>query len=195
MWNDIYANSKMRFRAEASAFVQRVVKGRAAGRALDLGMGPGRNALFLAAEGWQVTGVDISDVAIEKALASARAAGLKLDAVKQSLDAYDPGEGKWDLIVVSFMQFWLVNAAPEKLERIARGLAPGGILAVEGFAAEDAPGGPRMGFQTNALIGWFAPGLRVIEYQDAREESDWKFGTRNRVMRIVAERERLRPKE
>lgn len=190
MWNDIFANNKMKFRAEASKFVERVARGRKPGRALDLGMGTGRNALYLASEGWETTGVDISDVAAGKANETAKAAKLKIETVVQSLDTFDPGEGKWDLVVLSFMQFWVANAAPEKLAAIAKSLAPGGLLAIEGFAAEDAPGGPRMGYQTNFLLKLAQPGMRVVEYTDAKEDSDWKLGTRNRIMRIVLERER-----
>lgn len=188
MWNDIFENNKMKFRAEASAFVKRAVKGRPPGRALDLGMGTGRNALFLAAEGWTVTGVDISDVAVAKAVQSAKTAGLTLKTVTAGLDEFEPGDGEWDLVVLSFMQFWIANADQAKLDRITKALAPGGILLVEGFAAEDAPGGPKMGFQPNALLRYFGTSVRVIEYQDAREQSDWKLGTQNRVMRIVVER-------
>ncbi len=152
-------------------------------------MGTGRNTLFLAAEGRAVTGVDISDVAMRKAGEAAKAVDLKIGLVKQSLDEFDRGDSRWDLIVLSFMQFRVANAAPEKLTRITQGLAPGGMLVVEGFAKEDAPGGPQMGFATEFLWKLTQPGLRVIEYSDAKEESDWKLGTRNRVMRIVLERE------
>jgi SAM-dependent methyltransferase len=187
-WNTVYAKETMKFRREASAFVQHAVEGLTPGAALDLGMGQGRNALFLASQGWRVTGVDISDVAIAEAREKAEKVGLKIATVQQGLNQFDIGEGKWNLIVLSYMQFWLARQEPAEFERLAKGLAPGGVLAVEGFASEDAPGGPQFGFQTNQLLQAFAGRLRVVEYRDAIEASDWKLGTKNRVMRLLAMR-------
>lgn len=187
-WNTVFAKETMKFRREASAFVQQVVEGRPAGRALDLGMGQGRNALFLASQGWQVTGVDISNVAIAEAQATAKRMTLPLTAIEQSLDDFDLGQGQWDLIVLSYMQFWLARQGEPQHARLVNALADGGLLAIEGFAAEDAPGGPAMGFQTNQLLKAFGGRLKVMEYRDSSEASDWKLGTRNRVMRLVAQR-------
>ncbi len=188
-WNTVYTKETMKFRREASAFVKRAAEGRKPGRALDLGMGQGRNALFLASVGWQVTGVDISDAAIAEAEGTAKKLKLPLQAVKQSLDEFAPGDAQWDLVLLSYMQFWLAGAKPAQTEKIRNALAPGGILVIEGFASEDAPGGPAMGFKTNQLLQMFGERLRVMEYGDSTEESDWKLGTRNRVMRLVAMRE------
>ena len=186
-WNTVYEKETMKFRRDASTFVQHAVEGRTTGRALDLGMGQGRNSLFLASQGWQVTGVDISDVAIAEAKATAAQAKLPLTTVQQSLDQFDIKEGQWNLIVLSYMQFWMARQSAAELARIANGLAPGGLLVVEGFAAEDAPGGPTMGFQTNQLLRSFAERLKVVEYQDSSIASDWKLGTKNRVMKLIAE--------
>lgn len=188
IWNDIFQHNKMKFRAEASAFVKRAVAGTPPGRALDLGMGTGRNALYLASEKWDVTGVDVSDVALKQANAAAQSAGLKIKTIDSSLDSFDPGREQWDLIVLSYMQFWIANASPEALSRITASLKPGGLLVIEGFAAEDAPGGPKMGFPPNGLLRLFEPGLTVKLYEDLRKPSDWKLGTTNRVMRLVAQR-------
>lgn len=62
-WNTVYEKETMKFRRDASTFVQHAVEGRAPGRALDLGMG-------------QVTGVDFSDVAIAEAKAAAELARI-----------------------------------------------------------------------------------------------------------------------
>ena len=177
-WNTVYTKETMKFRREASAFVRHAIEGRTAGRALDLGMGQGRNALFLASQGWQVTGVDISDAAIAEANAAALKANLSLKTVQQGLSEFDIGDGQWDLIVLSYMQFWLARQSPPQFNRLAAALAPGGLLAVEGFAAEDAPGGPTMGYKSNQLLASFAPLLRVVEYRDSIEASDWKLGSR-----------------
>jgi SAM-dependent methyltransferase len=188
LWNDIYSKEQMKFRSEASKFVQRIAEGNPSGRALDLGMGTGRNALYLSSIGWQVTGVDVSDVAVAKAAESAKRHGVRLQAVREDLNTFDFGQSEWDLIVLSYMQFWVANAPSQKLVQITSALRPGGLLLIEGFAQEDAPGGSRMGFAPNALLHMFLPHLDVLEYTDAREETDWKLGTRNRVMRLLARR-------
>ena len=67
------------------------VRGRTPGAALDLGSGQGRNALFLSDRGWTVTGVDISDVAVEQARQQATARHAAVEFVVGDLDAYDLG--------------------------------------------------------------------------------------------------------
>src|SRR4051794_33369884 len=71
VWNDLYSKregAEHRF----NQFLAEVVKERKPGKALDIGMGQGRNSMFLAALGWDVTGFDISDVAVKQAQAEAR---------------------------------------------------------------------------------------------------------------------------
>ena len=66
-WNRVYSSSQPIFNNSPNALLVDAVRGRRPGTALDLGMGQGRNALFLAQQGWTVTGVDISDVALSQA--------------------------------------------------------------------------------------------------------------------------------
>ena len=66
-------------------------------------MGQGRNSLFLARLGWDVTGVDISDKAIDLAHKEATGLGLKINCVVADIAAFDVGKAKWDLIVGVYM--------------------------------------------------------------------------------------------
>ena len=77
-WDERYAGSELLWSAEPNRFLVAETAGLTPGRALDLACGEGRNAVWLARRGWQVTGVDYSEVAIEKArrLASARKANV-----------------------------------------------------------------------------------------------------------------------
>lgn len=75
------------------------VQGRAPGQAVDCGMGSGRNALLLAALGWRVTGMDMSDTAVEQARARAVKAGVSLEAVRSTYRDFAWGKERWDLIV------------------------------------------------------------------------------------------------
>ncbi|HZE62142.1 MAG TPA: methyltransferase domain-containing protein [Burkholderiales bacterium] len=79
VWNDLYAKREGK-EHQFNRFLAETVKGRMPGTALDIGMGQGRNSLFLAALGWQVTGFDISEVGVKQALAEAQKRDLKIDA-------------------------------------------------------------------------------------------------------------------
>jgi len=61
------------------------------GRALDVGMGDGRNAIFLAQRGWDVTGIDLSEVGVAKAKNRAVELGVNLNALVQDIDDFDFG--------------------------------------------------------------------------------------------------------
>src|ERR1700731_1554236 len=73
-WDDVFRSGKIKFNRNASKLLQHAIRERQPGVAVDLGMGEGRNAVFLAGRGWQVTGVDISGEAVKQAKARAVAA-------------------------------------------------------------------------------------------------------------------------
>lgn len=77
-WNRILTAEKPAFNTEPNAFLVEMVKGRTPGTALDVGMGQGRNAIWLAKRGWDVTGFDPADKAVALARKNAEAAGLPL---------------------------------------------------------------------------------------------------------------------
>lgn len=112
------------------------------GRALDLACGEGRNALWLAAHGWQVTAVDFSAVAIEKAR-ELDTNGL-VEWVEADATAYTPAQPV-DLALLSYLQL-----AADQRRRAVRGaaavLAPGGMLLViahDSRNLRDGTGGPQ----------------------------------------------------
>jgi 2-polyprenyl-3-methyl-5-hydroxy-6-metoxy-1,4-benzoquinol methylase len=64
-WNARYAASELLWTAEPNRLFAAEIAGLEPGRALDLACGEGRNAVWLAEQGWRVTAVDFSDVALE----------------------------------------------------------------------------------------------------------------------------------
>lgn len=94
------------------------------GTALDVAGGTGRNALWLAARGLEVTLVDVSDTACAEATARAVAAGISLDIVRADLTEEPPPPGPWDLVLV---HHWLDRSV---WRHLADQLAPGGVLLV-----------------------------------------------------------------
>lgn len=101
----------------------------APGRALDLGCGDGRNAVWLARQGWAVTAVDFSAVALDRARGLAERAGVTVDWELHDLLAWTPPVRAWDLVSLVFIQL------PEDERRVvyaraAGAVAPDGSLLV-----------------------------------------------------------------
>lgn len=101
------------------------------GRALDLGAGDGRNAVWLAAHGWDVTAVDFSRVGLERARALADRAGVDVEWVLADLLAWTPQPGAFDLVCLFFIH---LPPAERRVVygRAADGVAPGGTLLIVG---------------------------------------------------------------
>jgi SAM-dependent methyltransferase len=181
-WDDAYRNPD--FNLEPTGFLADVVRGVKPGTALDVGMGQGRNAIYLAKQGWTVTGFDLSQVGIEQARKAAQAAGIKVVALQQSSTEFDWGTERWDLIVLAYFP-GLRAAVP----RILQSLRPGGHVVVEAFQADTSldrpPGaGPGVTFGENELLTIFSA-LRAIRYEDTRARADWgMFDTR--LVRLFA---------
>jgi len=102
------------------------VKGLKPGRALVPGMGEGRNALYLASLGWDVTGYDNAQSALTAAHVYATQAHLSMKMVLASHDEFDYGVEQWDLIVNSFN--YVDPVASEWPPRVRRALRPGGLI-------------------------------------------------------------------
>ena len=145
-WNQRYRAVDLVWGTEPNRFVAEALGGREpAGRALDLACGEGRNAIWLAKRGWRVTGVDLSDVAIERARKLAAAEGVEAEWVCADLTSYEPDPESFALVVISYLQ------VPETARRVvlareAAALAPGGELFMIGHARRnltEGVGGPR----------------------------------------------------
>ena len=64
LWNGRFTDETFHFNRDANRFLQQATAGLEPGLALDIGMGQGRNSLYLAEQGWQVTGIDVADEAV-----------------------------------------------------------------------------------------------------------------------------------
>lgn len=109
------------------------------GRALDLAGGSGRNAVWLARRGLDVTLADVSDVGLERAARAAAAAGVGLTTLRVDLEAAPPPAGPWDLVVCTYFLHRPLLAALPAL------LAPGGLLAVAHATRTNLTRHPRPG--------------------------------------------------
>lgn len=162
-FNRIYTWAEAPFRREPSALVMKVASTRKPGRALDIAMGQGRNAIWLAKQGWQVSGYDIAETGLREAAAGAAAAGVQIETRLASHDEFELGSSQWDLIVMSFAFTRLSDA--EYMKRVRESLKPGGVLIVEGFN-----GGPQK--ELNLVLKAFLE-YRVLLFEDLPDVADW----------------------
>jgi SAM-dependent methyltransferase len=180
-WNQILTTPKPTFNTAPNAFLVSVTKGLKPGRSLDVGMGQGRNTIYLAQQGWDSVGFDPADRAVRAAEEQASKLGVKITTHVARAEEFDWGTGAWDLIVLSYV------GAREYAEAVGRALRPGGMVVVEGFhrdATKTRSIGGGVVFDTNELLRLFAP-LRVVRYEDTQGISD--FGQADtRVVRLAA---------
>jgi tellurite methyltransferase len=126
----------------------------APGKALDLACGAGRNALWLAEHGWEVTAVDGAPVAIEILRSRAAERGLKINAVAADLEKgeFEIEPSRWDLVA---MCYYLQR---NLFEPAKRGVAPGGVLIsivhTTEPGEEDGPHRLRPGQLEQYFAGW-----------------------------------------
>jgi 2-polyprenyl-3-methyl-5-hydroxy-6-metoxy-1,4-benzoquinol methylase len=121
------------------------VEGLPPGRALDLACGAGRNAVWLAEQGWSVTGVDFSAVGLAAARRLAREHGAEVQWIEADVLEWMPAVEAFELVLVLYLQL----PAMERrlvLERAASAVTPGGMLLVLGHDSSnliEGYGGPK----------------------------------------------------
>lgn len=166
MWDDRHAAREPIEAREPDATLVEEAGRLSPGRALDLGAGDGRNAVWLAREGWDVTAVDFSAVALDRARDLAGRAGVSVDWQLRDLLTWAPPARAFDLVCLVFIQL------PEDERRVvyaraAEAVAPGGSLLVVAHhpdnLANGAPGprDPAVLFGAGDLAPYLA-GLQVV---------------------------------
>ena len=131
-WEDRYRGAAPIWSGAANRTLVDVLGGLEPGRALDLGCGEGGDALWLAARGWTVTGVDLSPTAIARASAAADAAGIPAERARfiaADLETW-AGDERYDLVTASFLQSPIEFPRAAILRRATDLVAPGGHILV-----------------------------------------------------------------
>jgi SAM-dependent methyltransferase len=146
LWNDRYRQQGSVWGAEPNQFVVRYLSDLEPCRVLDVGTGQGRNAIWLARRGHQVTAVDISDVAVAQASDIARDAGVEIDFIAADLVHWEPVPEAYDLVLLSYIQ---MPEPPRKAihGKVAAALVPGGrvfLIAHHRDNLERGVGGPQV---------------------------------------------------
>jgi SAM-dependent methyltransferase len=144
------------------------------GSVLDMGMGEGRNAVFLAQKGYKVTGIDLSSVAVKKSYLLAQEFGVKIKGVVASLKDYKIAPGSYDAIICFY---WVDRSM---IEKIKSWLKPKGILIYEGFTLRERERdtGKRSDSIDNflreqELLKLFS-GMRVLKFEEPLHEKEFR---------------------
>lgn len=146
MWDERYSEASFAYGTEANDFLkEQFQKIPAGGRVLCLAEGEGRNAVFLAQNGYQVTAVDLSEVGLKKALKLADDKGVEIVTQVVDLADYTLGDQQWDGIV----SIWAhtPDAIRQRLHaQIAPALKQDGVFILEAYTYEqttmEGVGGP-----------------------------------------------------
>jgi SAM-dependent methyltransferase len=129
MWDRRF--SEQPWPTEPDPFLVELASALPPGRGLDIGSGPGRNSLWLAADGWAMALVDASRVALDQAQAHAERAGVHIEAVHDDVFEWHPADASYELVIVANL-----HPGPEALSKVlasaADALVAGGHLFVVG---------------------------------------------------------------
>ncbi len=176
----IYSKPEPRFNTAPNALLVETVEGLKPGRALDVAMGQGRNAVYLAGEGWDVTGFDVSAEGLAIARADAEAAQVTIHTVEQGWQEFELGRDRWDLIVLSYA--WVPIDDPGYVRQLRDSLRPGGRLVFEHFVDDGRAG---IGVPASRQLLRLFDGLQVLRYEEIEQTSDWN-NKKSPVVRFVA---------
>ena len=131
-WDERYGAEKLAYGDKPNDFLAERAGALTNGKCLCLAEGQGRNAIWLAQQGFDVTAVDQSSVGMACAAELAEGKGVRLSAQVANLSDYDMGEGRWDTIIAIFAHL------PQPLRRqvhqaVVRALKPGGTFLLEAY--------------------------------------------------------------
>ena len=144
-------------------------------RVLCVADGEGRNGVWLAERGCQVTSFDLSDVGISKARDLARRKGVQLDVQQSDAAEWDWQPERYDAVVAIFIQFAAPALRARLFEGIRRTLVPGGLLIIEGYGPRQLiykTGGPGVedNLYTMQLLARGFDGWDVLASRDVDRE-------------------------
>lgn len=137
-WETFYTENAGRWSGRPNTSLVAEAGGLPPGRALDLGCGQGGDAIWLAQQGWTVTGADVSATALAAAARAAEAAGVAGAITWERHDvAASLPEGPFDLVTTSYLHSPVEIPRGPILRAAAARVAPGGTLLVIGHAPSD----------------------------------------------------------
>ena len=169
-WDEKYRQGDPLGRKPASLLVENRRLLPTGGKALDVAMGRGRNALYLASLGFEVIGIDISPVAAEHCRREAERQGLKVTPILGDLESYQLPKEEYDLII----NFYYLDRSLSP--RLVEALKPDGVLAFETFTIGQlafgwGPTNPEWLLRLGELRTMF-PSLETLLYREGVFDSE-----------------------
>ena len=189
-WNlSLVDNEDYVFNKQPNRLLTTTVESVTPGRALVVAMGQGRNALFLAREGWQVTGFDLADRAVAAAEEQARKEGIPLATRIESFETFDYGTEQWDLITWLYGGCLGIDGIAATLKKA---LKPGGLFVFEFFHREAGigMGRPNFGCEAEAIRGMFTRegGFEVLLYEEKEGTADYGMDTQKLIYMVLSKK-------
>lgn len=187
----IYALSHARPQPNPSPFLVATAGEGHGGTALDIGSGAGRNSLYLARHGYQVTAVDLSRVGLDLTARQAALDRLPVTTVAADINRFDLGKARWDLIVLIDFPYPYRALLP----RIATGLKPGGLVVIQAVSTKEP--GPRQSPDGTFHYTYMArgdveagfAGFQVLHDSEGEEPTVW--GVKAVLIRFAARKPAL----
>ncbi len=134
-WNEMYGSEEYRYGIIPNDFLKDNYDKIAKGKVLCIGSGEGRNAVFLAEKGFDVTAVDFSINGIKKTQSLAEKRNVKVESIESDVLEYDFGREKYEAVINMFLHFDRDN---RKIVagKIFQALKPGGLFISETYHVE-----------------------------------------------------------
>lgn len=189
-WDERYQDEGLLWTAEPNRFLVEAIDGLEPGKALDLAGGEGRNAVWLAQQGWEVEVVDWSDVALDKGRELARRTGVTVWFIREDLRQWWPPGESYDLVVIAYLHIPYMER--HGVWRAAAGaVRRGGRLVVIGHDRDNLDkgyGGPQQFdvlYSVEELVGVVAEHLEVIRAEQIIRSVETDDGGREAIDNIV----------
>ena len=182
-WDNRYESGEYRSRTAPSALLVSWLHSLPRGRALDIACGLGRNAIYLAGQGYEVEAIDISAVALAQAQRLAQEKGLTIRWIQADLDSYTLPVEAYDVIVNSF--YLNRRLAPQ----MYLALKSGGFLLFEHHFLTpepvDGPTNPKLRLRPGELPQLF-PSLRIAWYKETIAQDEGRKVARAQLVACKA---------
>ncbi|MGI9204190.1 MAG: class I SAM-dependent methyltransferase [Woeseiaceae bacterium] len=191
-WDKRFSTDMYLYGKEPVEFLRSRIGDLPMGKALCLAAGEGRNAVYLAEQGYDVTAMDPSPKGLEKASALAAERGVTINTEVGDLqEGYEMGVEKYDLIT----DFYYHD--PKMLPDVMRALKPGGMFVLQNFSVQQldtnrfGPKNPDYLVKPNEMLGIFSD-YRIIFYEDAVVDLDEGMHQGpGAVVRMIVVKERI----
>lgn len=178
MWNERYAKDGYLFGTEPAQYLKDYKSYLQQGlTALAVADGEGRNSVFMAQQGVNVTAMDSADVAVEKARALAMTAGVEVEFNVADISKWDWGAKAYDLVVGMFIQFVGPEGRAAQFEGMKQAVKPGGHILLHGYTPkqlEFGTGGPRLveNLYTEEMLSEAFDDFEIVELRAYEREID-----------------------